>query len=433
MTETNDRTPPADNAAEMSVLGAMMLSPTAFDDVTDILTSSDFYRPTHEAIYTALLALHKRGEPVDATTAKSELQHRGELAQVGGAPYLHDCLETVPTAANAAYYARIVSRLAARRRLIAAGTRITQMGYMTGGGDVDTLIEEARTEVDACSHSIAELHLIGDDLGKTIVRLSEPDNAYPTPWSDLNFLIGGLRPGGLYIVGARPGVGKSLMANGLVMALAKHGGVAFNSLEMSNHEVYERMLSAVSNVPYARFVARKLEPADYQRLDEHVGDLEALPISVDDRAAVTVTDIRSHARTMARRGPLAGIVVDFLQLMSTPRGDRRPRHEIVGEMSRSLKILARELDVPVVALSQLNRGSTSRADQRPTMADLRESGSLEQDANVIILLHVEEDDPTTMQVAVAKNRSGLTGPLKLARRGEFARLDNYQRAPYGTY
>lgn len=417
-----------DAGAETSVLGAVLLSPAVLDDVEGRLSVGDFYRPAHDAIYASMLSLREHGQAVDAITVVAELQRRGELTRVGGAPYVHEILAGTPTAANVGYYVRIVSDLAVRRRLRAAGVRAQQIASSLDLS-VEEAIEAARAEIDDSSRSVAELHMVGDELGRSIARLDEPDTATPTPWRDLNQLIGGLRPGGLYIIGARPGVGKSLMASDLARECAKSGGVAFSSLEMSREEVHDRMMAATASVPYARFVTRSLEAADIDRLGRHVEALESLPISIDDRPAITITDIRSHARTLARRGPLAAVIVDYLQLMASPKGDRRPRHEVVGDFSRSLKILARELNVPVVALSQLNRGSTARADQRPTMADLRESGSLEQDANVVLLLHVEEDDPTIMHVAVAKNRAGGTGPIKLAREGHYARLGNVQWRP----
>jgi replicative DNA helicase len=421
------RTPPHDNDAEMSTLGAMMLSGSAIDDATDLIEAGDFYRPAHEAVFAAIAHLHAHGEPVDAVTVAGELQRRGDLVRVGGAPYLHDLVAKVPTATNAAFYARIVRERGTARRLVEAGTRIVQMGYQGTDGDAD--VENARREVDAVGRAVSGLRLIADELVGTVLALDDEVESMPTPWPDLNHLIGGLRPGGLYIVGARPGVGKSLMANGLAMGLAKHGGVALNNLEMSTREVHERMLSAVADVPYTRIVNRCLEPSDRVRLEERIDRLEVLPISIDDRPMISTTDIRSHARTLARRGPLAGVIVDYLQLMASPRGDRRPRHEIVGDMSRSLKILAKELHVPVVALSQLNRGPEGRTDKRPTMGDLRESGSLEQDADVVILLHVEENDPGTMHVSVQKNRQGATSGFKLVRRGHVQRLDTVAWSP----
>lgn len=428
---SDETSPLYDATAEASVLGAVLLQPAALDEIEGRLSVGDFYRPANDAVYAAMLGLHEHGQAVDAVTVVAELQRRGDLVKAGGAPYVHDLLANTPTAANAGYYVRIVSELAIRRRLHAAGIRASQIATARDV-PVEDAIEAARAEIDDSSRSVAELHMIGDELGQSIARLDEPDTAIPTPWSDLNHLIGGLRPGGLYIVGARPGVGKSLMASDLAREAAKHGGVAFSSLEMSRQEVHDRMMAATSSVHYSRFVTRSLTADDVDRLSQHVDALEALPISIDDRPSITITDIRSHARTLARRGPLGAVIVDYLQLMASPRGDRRPRHEVVGDFSRSLKILARELNVPVVALSQLNRGSTTRADQRPTMADLRESGSLEQDANVIILLHVEEEDPTVMHVAVAKNRSGGTGPVKLSRQGHYARLANMAWQPAGT-
>jgi replicative DNA helicase len=411
---------------ESYVIGLALRTATTIDDLR--LIGDDFLNPGLGELWDLMRKLHHAGTPTDPATLAAHLprmQTRNlepeDLAALyGGAP-----------AGGAEHYAFLVSEAATRRRLRSVGQRIIQLADET-----DTsaeAIEYARSEVDGCSTSIAGLHLIGDELGATIARLDEPDIAIPTAWHDLNHLISGLRPGGLYIVGARPGVGKSLMANGLVRALAEHGGVAYNNLEMSRHEVYERMLAAESSVQYRRFTNRCLDASDYERLAEPAEHLERLPISVDDRATVTVTDIRSHARSMARRGPMAGVVVDYLQLMGggVQRNDRRLRHEVVGEISRALKILAKEMDVPVVALSQLNRQSAQRSDPHPTMADLRESGSLEQDADVILLLHMDDEDPTTLEVAVAKNRQGSQGKFKLKREGHYARLDNYAWSPTG--
>jgi len=248
----------------------------------------------------------------------------------------------------------------------------------------------------------------------------------PTPWADLNHIIGGWRPGGLYIMGARPGVGKTLMGVNAAVGLAAHGHVALNSLEMGRREVHERILSAQASIDMGRITRHKLTEDDWGKIAHYRPSLQGLPLSIDDRSTVGVTDIKSHARSVARRGHLAGIVVDYLQLMSTPRGDKRPRHEVIGEISRGLKILAKELDVPIIALSQLNRAST-QGDRRPTMADLPESGSLEQDSDVVLLLHVEEDDPSTMHVGVPKNRQGATGAFELVRNGHYARLNGLAR------
>lgn len=424
----NDRTPPHDTAAEQSVLGAMLMTRDAIDEVTEILTPGDFYKPAHETVYGVIVALHRKGEPVDPVTVVAELQKRGELARIGGAPYIHDMLAGTPTASNVGYYARIVAKLATRRRVIQAGTRIVDLGY--AGEDDDALVETARAEVDACGRSIGALHLVADTLAATIDSLESPEPpSVPTPWHDLNHLIGGWRPGGFYVVGARPAVGKSLVALGAALGLAHHGGVAWQSLEMPEPEVHERALSALSGVLLSKFKDHRLDQDDWAKVAPAAAQLAELPISVDDRPSVTVTDIRSHARSLNRKHPLAAVIVDYVQLMSAPRGDRRDRHVIVGEFSRELKKLAMEMRIPVIALSQLNRASELRQDKRPTMADLRESGSIEQDADVVVLLHVEEDDPTTLHAAVAKNRHGDTGTLRLLRRGHIARLDNYAWEP----
>lgn len=414
--------------AEAAIVGLALRGHPEIDEAH--LIGDDFHNPRLGALWDLTARLRHQGGPADPATVAS---HLPRLEVRGVEPEDIASLFGNAPAGGVEHYAGLVTDAATRRRLRVVGSRIVQLADVT-----DTAVEAveiARGEVDACTTSIAGLHLIEDHLAETIRRLDEPTVAMPTPWRELNYLIGGLRPGGLYIVGARPGVGKSLMANGLALSLARQGGVAYNNLEMSRHEVFERMLAAVASVRYGKFVDRSLAEEDYRKIEAHVEGLERMPISLDDRSSVTVTDVRSHARTLARRGPLAGVVVDYLQLMGSGavKGDRRPRHEIVGEISRSLKILAKDLGVPVVALSQLKRPDSAHADKQPTMADLRESGSLEQDADVVILLHVdEEQDPTSMKVAVAKNRQGRTGWFPLEKQGEYARLVDKRWTPAGT-
>jgi replicative DNA helicase len=414
--------------AEAAIVGLALHGHTEIDEAH--LIGDDFQSPKLGALWDLTARLRHQGEPADPATI---VAHLPRLEVRGIEPEDISSLYGNAPVGAVEHYARLVADAATRRRLRVVGTRIVQLADATE--TAGEAVELARGEVDACSTSIAGLHMIEDNLGETIRRLDQPTVAIPTPWREMNYLIGGLRPGGLYIIGARPGVGKSLMANGLALGLARHGGVAYNNLEMSRHEVFERMLAAVSSVRYGKFVDRTLQAEDYRRIEAHVDGLSGLPISLDDRSTVTVTDIRSHARTLARRGPLAGIVVDYLQLMGSGavKGDRRARHEIVGEISRSLKILAKELNVPVIALSQLKRPDSSRADKNPTMSDLRESGSLEQDADVVLLLHVDEEtDPTKMLVAAAKNRQGRTGWFPLGRQGEYARLVDAKWTPAGT-
>ncbi|WP_125777171.1 replicative DNA helicase [Antribacter gilvus] len=408
---------------ETAIVGLAMRDATVIDDAH--LVGADFAAPQLGALWDLMTRLRRDGQPCDPATVVANLG-RLEVRGIDAADVA--ALYGDAPGAGADHYAGLVSDAATRRRLAMSGLRVQQIAE--AADTAAEAVEMARAEIDACSRSVAGLHMLGDEIRATLERLDHPDTAIPTPWADLNHLIGGLRPGRLYIVGARPGVGKSLMANGLAVGLSAHGGVAVNNLEMSRHEVHERLLSAESGVPLSRIITRRLDGEHRLALAAAEVELERLPISIDDRAFVSITDVRSHARSLSRSAfGLSGVIVDYLQLMSTPRGDKRPRHEVVGDMSRGLKVLAKELDVPVVALSQLNRGSEARTDKRPTMADLRESGNLEQDADVIVLLHVEEDDPTTMHVAVAKNRSGMTGVLKLRRQGSFARLDNPTWAP----
>jgi replicative DNA helicase len=238
--------------------------------------------------------------------------------------------------------------------------------------------------------------------------LAHPD---PTPWDAVNRIIGGLRPGALYVVGARPSVGKSVIALNLAKGLTAHGSVAFSSLEMSNNDVQIRAVSADLHIDVGRLIERDLTPGDWAKIRDRRAAWDSVPLFVDDRSGVTITDIKRFARSVNRRQPLAGVVVDYLQLMSQPPGDKRPRQEFVADLSRQLKIMAMDMQVPVIALSQLNRASEQRQDKMPTIADLRESGAIEQDADVVMLLHREIMGANIgdLSVLVAKNRHGATG------------------------
>jgi len=406
--------------AETAIIGIAMHEPTIVDDVA--LTEPDFQDARLGHLWDLMLRLRAESAPTDPATLVARL---GTLAVRIEPAWIAELYGAAPVEALAEHYARIVAERATLRRLRKAAGTIVQLV------DADTpaaeLVEIARAEIDATSVTTAHTGYVADDIDETIDALSEDPRITPTPWADLNHLLGGWRPGALYVVGARPGVGKSLIALGAAVGLAQHGHVAFNSLEMGRREVHERLLASVGEVDLGRLSRRRLTEEDWSRIARHRAQIQALPLSIDDRTSVTTTDVKSHARTVSRRGHLAGVVVDYLQLMSTPRGDKRPRHEVVAEMSRALKVLAKDLEVPVIALSQLNRASEARSDRRPTLADLRESGALEQDSDVVLLLHVEENDPSTMHVAVAKNRQGATGAVQLTRRGHYARVDSQAR------
>lgn len=428
------RTPPQDLDAERSVLGGMLLSAKAVDECQEILHGEDFYRPAHELVFAAIGALSSRAEPVDAITVVDELRRRGDLTRVGGAPFIHTLIAASITTANAGYHARIVRDVAVLRRIIEACMRGEQMAYAAQVGEAAEVVETVRAEIDHSSRSTATIRLVEDDIDATIDEIDKGlPPAAPTPWADLNALIDGWSPSTVTVVGARPGVGKTLMLLQAAISLSERGYVAYHSLEMSRGQLNMRLLSQMAGVSYTRMRRRTLSDHDWDRIAAARVRVPDLRLSVDDRGGVQVLDIRSHARTLARKGPLAAVVVDYIQLVSTARGDRRNRQEQIADWSRQLKLLSMELEVPVIVASQLNRNSEARTDRKPTIADLRESGALEQDSDVVLLLHVDERgetdprqdaEPDPMDVHVAKNRYGATGHVTLMREGALARIDD---------
>ena len=411
-----------DAVAEQSVLGAMLISRDAIADIADILDGGDFYQPAHDLIYRTILDVNSAGSPVDAITINDALSKMGEIGRAGGPIYTHELARLVPSASSGTYYAEIVAHAATRRRLLSAGRKIQELAG--SGGDVDELVEASRREVDMTSRATGTAVLsFGETIDTMLGTLDEEINHRPTPWAALNQVIGGLRPGALYVVGARPSVGKSVIALNLAQGLACHGGVAFSSLEMSNNDVQIRAVSADLNMDVSRLIERSLTPGDWAKIRDRRASWSNVPLFVDDRSGVTITDIKRFARSVNRRKPLAGVVVDYLQLMAQPHGDKRPRHEFVADMSRQLKIMAMDMQVPVIALSQLNRASEQRQDKMPQISDLRESGAVEQDADVVILLHREimGEKRDELSMLVAKNRHGATGLAELSFWGHYSR------------
>jgi replicative DNA helicase len=284
-------------------------------------------------------------------------------------------------------------------------------------------VELARKEVDSTSKATTHtVRSFGETIDEMLGQLDEKPDLIPTPWESVNEIIGGLRPGGLYVVGARPSVGKSVIALQLAKAMTAKGSVAFSSLEMSEADVQTRAVSGDLRIDLGRLLRRDLTPGDWTKIRDRRAAWQNVPLYIDDNSGVTITDIKRFARSVNRRQPLAGLVVDYLQLMAQPAGDSRPRHEFVSDMSRQLKILAMDLKIPVVALSQLNRGSTQREDKMPTISDLRESGSIEQDADVVILLHREimGEKRGDLAMLVAKNRNGATDVANLTFWGHYS-------------
>ncbi|MDR1393631.1 MAG: replicative DNA helicase [Bifidobacteriaceae bacterium] len=434
-----DRLPPQDIEAEQSALGAMLVSKDAIADVVSVLRAEDFYRPQHETIFGAITDIYSRGEPVDAVTVAAELTRRGEIARIGGAQYLATIMALVPTAANAGYYAQIVRDRAILRRLVDTGTRITQLGYTVDGQSVDDLVNAAQAEVYAVTerNQAGDCQAIGDTIDGVVDDINQLFHSkdhitgVPTGLGGLDKLLGGLHAGQMVIVAARPGKGKSTLGLDFARSAAiKHhmASVVF-SLEMSNEEITHRLLSAESGVFLSQLRSGRIRQEDWPRVCAQVAPIKNSPLFIDDSPNMTLMEIRAKSRRLKQRYDLRLVVIDYLQLMTS--GKRvESRQQEVSEFSRSLKLLAKELNLPVVAISQLNRSPEARADKRPELSDLRESGSLEQDADVVILIQQAEDKPDnpdqgTAELIVAKHRNGPTGFVKVAfqgHRSQFADL-----------
>jgi replicative DNA helicase len=430
------RMPPQDNDAEQSVLGSMLLSKDAIADVVEAVRGGDFYRPAHETVFDAMVDLYGRGEPVDPVTVAAELGRRGELVRVGGAPYLHTLSASVPIAANAGYYAAIVRDKAVLRRLVGAGTRIVQMGY-SGEGVVDDVVDAAQQEVynvtdRRTSEDYAPLSAIMEATLDEIEAISNRDGGLtgvPTGFADLDELTNGLHGGQMVIVAARPAVGKSTLALDLCRAASVHHNMTsvIFSLEMTRNEITMRLLSAEARIPLNHMRNGHMSDEDWAKLARKMGEVSSAPLFIDDSPNMTMMEIRAKARRLKQRHDLKLVVVDYLQLMTSGKKVESRQIE-VSEFSRQMKLLAKELDVPVVALSQLNRGPEQRADKRPLLSDLRESGSLEQDADVVVLLHREDvyekesTRPGEADLIVAKHRNGPTRDVVVAFQGHYSRF-----------
>ncbi|SFD21701.1 replicative DNA helicase [Streptomyces aidingensis] len=439
---TFERLPPQDPVAEQSVLGGMLLSKDAIADVVEVLKPQDFYRPAHELIYSAVLDLYAKGEPADPITVAAELTKRGQLARAGGPGYLHTLVQTVPTAANAEYYAEIVHDRAVLRRLVQAGTRITQMGY-AADGDVDDIVNAAQAELfQVTEQRTAEDYLALSEIMEgaldeieAISTRSGEMTGVPTGFTDLDALTNGLHPGQMVVIAARPAMGKSTLALDFVRAASiKYGlpSVIF-SLEMGRNEIAMRLLSAEARVALHHMRSGSMTDEDWNRVARQMAEINEAPLFIDDSPNLSMMEIRAKCRRLAQRHHLKLVVVDYLQLMSTG-GSRRPesRQQEVSEMSRNLKLLAKELEVPVIALSQLNRGPEQRTDKKPMVSDLRESGSIEQDADMVILLHredaYEKESPRAGEadLIVAKHRNGPTATITVAFQGHYSRFVNME-------
>jgi len=439
--EDFERTPPHDIPAEQCVLGGMLLSKDAISDVLDVIKATDHYRPAHQIVHETILDLYGRGEPADAITVAAELTKRGDIAKVGGAPYLHTLIASVPTAANAGYYARIVRERAILRRLVEVGTRIVQLGY-AGDADADELVDRAQAEV----YGVTERRTSDDYLPlseimpdalleiESIGRRGGTMTGVPTGFADLDALMNGLHAGQMIVIAARPAIGKSTLALDLARAASiKHGmaSVIF-SLEMSRNEITMKLLSAESRVALQSMRTGQMSDDDWTRLARRMSEVAHAPMFIDDSPNMSMMEIRAKCRRLKQQHDLRLVIVDYLQLMTSPKRVESRQQE-VSELSRSLKLLAKELGVPVIAVAQLNRGPEQRTDKRPMLSDLRESGSIEQDADVVILLHredaYEKESPRAGEAdfIVAKHRNGPTTTVTVAFQGHYSRFVDMAR------
>ncbi|MFI5504540.1 replicative DNA helicase [Corynebacterium kutscheri] len=437
------RKPPHDTEAEQGVLGAMMLTSSVIQDVVDILSPEDFYRPAHQLIYEVIIDLFADNKEIDPILVAGALDRNNDLDRVGGAPYLHTLTSSVPTAANAAYYAQIVADKGVLRRLVDAGTRVVQLGFEgTEDAEIDVVIDMAQQEVFAVSQrqTTEDYSILADMLQPTLDELDEISSygglaqGVPTGFIDLDALTNGLHGGQMIIIAARPGVGKSTLALDFVRscAIENNKAAVIFSLEMSKSEIVMRMLSAEASIKLSDMRGGRLDDNAWAKLADRAGQIAQAPIFVDDSANLTMMEIRSKARKLKQKYDLKMIVVDYLQLMSS--GKRvESRQQEVSEFSRQLKLLAKELDVPLIAISQLNRGPESRTDKRPQLADLRESGSLEQDADIVMLLYRPDSQDKDNErageadIILAKHRGGPIDTIAVAHQLHYSRFQDLGR------
>ncbi len=439
--ERAGRVPPHNLEAEESLIGAMILSRDAIAVAVETCTAEDFYKPAHGHVFDAITSLYAQGEPADPVTVADELRRAGLLEAIGGPATLISLQASTPAISSAARYGAIVEEHALLRRMIGAASEIAELGYQVPE-DVTAALDTAESMIfEVAQRRVVDtMSPVSDLLAQALDRLEalydrgDAITGVPTGYHDLDEKLAGLQPSNLVIVGARPSMGKTAFALGLAAhaAMERHVPVLFFSLEMSHLEITQRLLCAEARVESSRMRNGSLRETDWPKIGHAIGRLGEAPMFIDDNPNLTVMDIRAKSRRLKSRGGLGLVVVDYLQLMSG-RMRAENRQVEVSEISRGLKILARELDVPVVALSQLSRNLEMRADKRPVLADLRESGSLEQDADVVMFIYrdeiynAESSDRGTAEVIVSKHRNGPTGVTQLAFLDHYTRFANMAR------
>jgi replicative DNA helicase len=434
------RVPPQNLEAEESVLGAMLLSENAITAVSEELDAGDFYYDKHAKVYKAVLDLYLNGQPVDAITLIDKLDERGDLEGAGGRVRIHELAKLVPATANAAHYARIIREMAVLRTLIGVGERIQQLGWDRPGETPDLVDRAEQMVFDVAQNRIrGALEHVEPLIKQAVQRISDmyelgaDITGIPSGFRDLDYLTSGFQPGNLIIIAARPSMGKSALGLGIAtnLAIRNQLPVALFTLEMSKEEIAQRVMCSEAKVELQRLRTGKLVAEDWSRLVRACDQLVKAPLYVDDTGLTTMLEIRAKARRLKAREPNLGLViVDYLQLMASGLNVEN-RVQEVSQISRSLKILAGDLGIPVIAISQLSRAVEQRNDKRPVLSDLRDSGSIEQDADLVMFVYrddyynPESLDQGLAEIILAKNRNGPVGSEKLAflkRHARFADL-----------
>ena len=439
--------PPHSVEAEQSVLGGLLLENEALDRIADILTPGDFYRHDHRLIFEHIANRIEHNKPADIVTVAESLDNAAELSAVGGLAYLGALAQNTPTAANIRRYAEIVRERAIMRKLVEVGSGIAESAYSPQGRDAQQLLDEAEARIfqiaeggKRSSEGFMDIKVLLPQVADRIDQLFQRDNqsevtGIPTGYTDLDSMTSGLQPGDLIIVAGRPSMGKTAFSLNIAENVALDTGlpVAVFSMEMGATQLATRMIGSVGRLDQHRMRTGRLEDEDWVRLTTALGRLNEAPIFIDEGAGLNSFDVRARARRLHRQtGKLGLIVIDYLQLMSGAAGRQSEnRATEISEISRSLKSLAKELDVPVIALSQLNRGLEQRPDKRPVMSDLRESGAIEQDADLILFIYRDEvynpdtPDKGTAEIIVAKQRNGPIGRVRLTFLGQHTRFENF--------
>ena len=439
--------PPNSVEAEQSVLGGLLLENEALDRIADILNQSDFYRHDHRLIYTHIAKLIEQNRPADIVTVAESLENSAELSSVGGIAYLGALAQNTPTAANIRRYAEIVRERSIMRKLVEVGSGIAESAYNPQGRDAQQLLDEAEAKIfqiaesgNRGSQGFVNIQTLLPKVADRIDFLYQRENqgsvtGVPTGFDDLDEKTSGFQPGDLIIVAGRPSMGKTAFSLNIAenVALDTKKAVAVFSMEMGATQLATRMIGSVGRLDQHRMRNGNLEDEDWARLTTALGKLNDAPIFIDEGAGLSSFDVRARARRLHRQtGGLGLIVVDYLQLMAGTSGRASEnRATEISEISRSLKSLAKELEVPVVALSQLNRSVEQRPDKRPVMSDLRESGAIEQDADLILFIYRDEvynpdsEDKGTAEIIIAKQRNGPIGRVRLTFLGQHTRFENF--------